>query len=654
MSEPFASSVGTHVQICAHPDDDLFFMAPDLFHAVAAGAEVVSVYLVAGEADGRNVPLGKNGRDDLPVDYEGYVAARQRGLRAAYADAARADTAAPWTYEAYGTSSGFQVERAVLGGEGPPVTLYFFNLAMAGGTPPMRLHRLWTGEIEEQWARRPSGSPLPDVRNAITREGLLDALVDLLAEHRPTTVRTLDPDPDHATYDNGRVTYHDHQEHTAAALFAFEALRRYDTRAPQDAPVVESYRGYGNKVWPDNLSGPTFQDKVRRLDIYGGRDGRRRKHGIDPGDFQLGDRAHRKPYGRSTYARYSHSSTWLRQDGSGALTAFTVLNGNPVQWHEHEGVPTHAPLGTGAPEGGTFSTQLNVVATDDGLLHVFGVHMSLAAGRYEHRRDVMLVSQQQPGGPFGSWQNLGNPYNVEGPNPIKRREIGQPEPAALPGGRLELVVRNFGHGLSHRRQEPTGAWSPWHDLGGTVQEGVAWETSPDGAPELYAPASDRIIRWSRDKASSPFSRGDALPFPAPAGPITHLAMDQNRSLLLVREPGTGRILCYHRQSPEGPWQAEPQVLGGHGGTGPVTATRTHDGRIALAARNDGGTISFAWLPEGVQEPAPTWIASGPLSAHAPSSVLASDGCVATAVLGVDARLHLARWTPGAPAPVWGQ
>lgn len=645
-----APSASTHLQICAHPDDDLFFMAPDLFQAVAAGAEVISVYLVAGEADGRNAALGKKGRDGLPVDYEGYVAARQRGLRAAYADAALGDASAPWTCEAYRTSSGFQVERATLSG-GAPVTLYFFNLAMAGGPPPIRLHTLWTGEIERQSTRRPTGSPLPDAPNALTREELLDALVGLMAEHRPTIVRTLDPDPDHATYENGRVTYHDHLEHTAAALFAFEALRRYE--APQGAPVVESYRGYGNKVWPDNLSAPAFQDKTQRLDIYGGKDGRRRKHGIDPGDFQLGDRAHRKPYGRSTYARYSHSSTWLQQDGGGALTAFTVHNGIPFQWRETESGFTPTPLGADAPEGGTFSPQLNVVATDDGLLHVFGVHMSLAAGRYEHRRDVMLLSQEEPGGSFGSWQNLGNPYNAEGLNPIKRREVGQPEPAALPGGRLEFVVRNFGHGLSHRRQEPTGAWSPWRDLGGSVQEGVAWETSPDGAVELYAPAPDQIIQWIRDKEPSPLSRNGALPFPAPAGPVTYLT-DQERALLFVREPGTGQVLCYHRPSSEESWHPEPQHLGGHGGTGPISATRTPDGRITLAARNDHGTTSFAGLPERADEAPPAWTASGPLSVHAPSSALTSDGLVATAVLGVDAQLHVALWEPATPAPVWEQ
>ncbi|MCC2273856.1 PIG-L family deacetylase [Streptomyces sp. ET3-23] len=648
-------ALGRHVQILAHPDDDLFFMAPDLFHAVAAGAEIVNVYLVAGEADGRNAAHGARNRDRLAVDYEGYVAARQRGLRAVYADAALNDASAPWTREAYRTAGGFHVERASLAGRAP-VTLYFFNLAMTGGRPPMRLHTLWTGEIEQQRTRRPTGSPLPDALpdapEVLTREGLLDALVELLAEHRPSTVRTLDPDPDHATYENGKVTYHDHQEHTAAALFAMEALRRYGEQAPEQAPVVESYRGYGNKVWPGNLSPQVFHDKTRRLDIYGGQDGRRRKHGVDPGDFQLGGSARRKAYGRSTYARYSHASTWLQRDGDGALTAFTVLNGIPVQWKDTDGEFTPRPLGTSAPEGGFFSPQVHAVATEDGLLHVFGVHMSLAAGRYEHRRDVMLVSQQEPGGRFGAWQNLGNPYNAEGLNPIKRREIGQPEPVALPGGGLEFVVRNFDRALSHRRLETTGTWSPWRDLGGTVQEGIAWGTRPDGTVELYAPAPDRIVQWNRADQSPSFSRPQPLPFPAPAGPVTYVTADQGRALLLMRRPGTGEILCHHRPGPQEPWQAEPQSLGGHGGTGPITATRTHDGRIALATRNDHGTLSFARLPEPADEKPPTWTASGPLSVHAPSSVLDADGCVVTAVLGVDARLHVARWEPGTPEPVW--
>ncbi|NUR89231.1 MAG: hypothetical protein HOY71_34545, partial [Nonomuraea sp.] len=64
------------VQVVAHPDDDLLFMAPDLYGAVLAGEPTVTVYLTAGE--------GLAGVDDAH-DPHRYVFDRQEGLRAAYA-----------------------------------------------------------------------------------------------------------------------------------------------------------------------------------------------------------------------------------------------------------------------------------------------------------------------------------------------------------------------------------------------------------------------------------------------------------------------------------------------------------------------------------------------------------------------------------------
>ncbi|MEJ8645510.1 PIG-L family deacetylase [Streptomyces sp. MS1.HAVA.3] len=45
---------GTVLQVVAHPDDDLFFMNPDVSRSISKGVRVATVYLTAGESDGRN------------------------------------------------------------------------------------------------------------------------------------------------------------------------------------------------------------------------------------------------------------------------------------------------------------------------------------------------------------------------------------------------------------------------------------------------------------------------------------------------------------------------------------------------------------------------------------------------------------------------
>ena len=61
----------SHVQVAAHPDDDILFMNPDESLAIRSGARVTSVYLTAGESDVE--PSGE------------YAAQRQAGAHAAFA-----------------------------------------------------------------------------------------------------------------------------------------------------------------------------------------------------------------------------------------------------------------------------------------------------------------------------------------------------------------------------------------------------------------------------------------------------------------------------------------------------------------------------------------------------------------------------------------
>lgn len=75
---------GSALQVVAHPDDDLFFMNPDVSRSIAAGIEVTTVYLTSGEADGRNEAHGSGLEDTaVPADRAAYAEARQNGIRGA-------------------------------------------------------------------------------------------------------------------------------------------------------------------------------------------------------------------------------------------------------------------------------------------------------------------------------------------------------------------------------------------------------------------------------------------------------------------------------------------------------------------------------------------------------------------------------------------
>lgn len=85
MTQPAEANSTSLFQVFAHADDDLYFANPDLYRLLAAGHRVTSVYLTAGEADGRNVDTRDPLRERAPVDFAGYMEARQSGLRSAYA-----------------------------------------------------------------------------------------------------------------------------------------------------------------------------------------------------------------------------------------------------------------------------------------------------------------------------------------------------------------------------------------------------------------------------------------------------------------------------------------------------------------------------------------------------------------------------------------
>ncbi|MFJ6940111.1 PIG-L family deacetylase [Streptomyces sp. NPDC101132] len=58
---------GTVLQVVAHPDDDLYFMNPDIERSISAGHALTTVFLTAGESDGINGQAGETGRPPAPA-----------------------------------------------------------------------------------------------------------------------------------------------------------------------------------------------------------------------------------------------------------------------------------------------------------------------------------------------------------------------------------------------------------------------------------------------------------------------------------------------------------------------------------------------------------------------------------------------------------
>ncbi|MFD0597929.1 PIG-L family deacetylase [Catellatospora coxensis] len=211
------------LNICAHPDDDLYFLNPDVMQALDGGNAVTSVYLTAGEANGVNAQLGE-GRKPKP-DFEGYAAARQYGIRAAYAAMATGNPDSAWRREVRHVGDAVY-ETATLAAA-PHVTLAFLNLrAPVDGPGANRLEWLWDGRRDAQPYLRPTDSPLP-AAGRLTRDEVFAILASLLDTAEPTVVRTLDPAPEHLKYSEDDVEYSDHTDHLYAAWFAVEAVRRH-------------------------------------------------------------------------------------------------------------------------------------------------------------------------------------------------------------------------------------------------------------------------------------------------------------------------------------------------------------------------------------------------------------------------------------------
>ncbi|MFI5617695.1 PIG-L family deacetylase [Streptomyces sp. NPDC051567] len=211
----------------AHPDDDLFFINPEIMRTVRAGCFVSTVYLTAGD-----------GGEEVPHEAKNYAMNRENGIRKAYAEMA----GAPGLWQRDDVRAGGRLVRSFRlfgGGNRPDLRLTFLDLhdGKPRGQEPESLLRLFEGT-------KRSITPLRG-RPAYTEKQLLSVLAALTRGARAERILTLDPDSaSFTTGVDGRV---DHSDHGITARYFRETA--YRTGLPS-----AFYLGYTVFPLPGNLS----------------------------------------------------------------------------------------------------------------------------------------------------------------------------------------------------------------------------------------------------------------------------------------------------------------------------------------------------------------------------------------------------------------
>ncbi|MFF0472210.1 PIG-L family deacetylase [Streptomyces sp. NPDC004284] len=551
------------MQFSAHPDDDLYFMNPDTQRLLDAGVPLVSVYVTAGEHNGRNRIAGM---PETPPDRAAYSAARRQGLRQSYAVALGLPVFTPWRREALTLPGGRRAESDTLVHGARRVELVFLDLPMHAGRRYMALPALWQDRALELRTHLSAGSP-------VTRAGtydydqLVDVLTELLRRHRPTVVHTLDPDPDIQLGDEAtrrrnseQPGYSDHGDHTAAASFTWAALCRWVAEAVRDGEPVPAFtttafRGYYNRHWPKNLPPEVLEEKAARLVPYGGGPSWPCGNPSGCGDYGVGgDRplTNRKGWVRSTHHRWPGPAPALAEEPDGRLAAYGVLGLRAVRWRESAPGVWGEPVDLG---GGPLAPALGSAVLGDGRVLLLGVRFAALDGHgAANRREVVLLEQRSPGGGFLAWRGLGNPERGDD----RGRRIGAPVAVAAPDGRVHLFVRNAGKGVSTRVRAADGAWSPWRPLpgGAEVQDGLTVSLDAAGRVHLYAAGRERVRHWVDGvpqraplplSGSTVASAGGELYSRAPAaarltGPDGDAGLDGYGGVVAARSPALGTVL----------------------------------------------------------------------------------------------------------------
>ncbi|MDJ1134697.1 PIG-L family deacetylase [Streptomyces iconiensis] len=659
------------LQIVAHPDDDLYFINPEVGQALRSGRPLTTVFLTSGESDGVNAPR-KHRPAHSPGDRATYAEARQNGIRAAYAEMVTGDRGTRWKRTVLRTAGGGRAELDTLSGH-PHIRLVWTLLREAGSITahrPHSLHGLWSGQVSTLDTQLTSSGPVPRA-STYTREQLVRTLTGYLRTFRPTHIRIQDPTP--GRLDRNKK-YADHQDHFSGARFAQEALARYERDKKRPHFTVESYLGYFNGGLPHVLGGKAAEDKLRALDTYAWSDRNRTScpHEAGCGDLKMVPRQQHQGWSHGIRHTSGDSTGWLSAGSGDSLRAFSVLDGR-IAVRERRAGGAGGAGGWGAPEllpGTGIDPGLSPVRLADGGTAVFGTRTLIGPEPAGYSREVgFTVQQGGRTGSFGPWQTLGTPEPADA---VGLSDISAPAVSVAPDGALTVVVRNSNHSLSARVQQPGGAWLPWLRLGGRAVHGdPAVGTDAEGRLYVVASTPKNVLAWFQKTPGGDLSGPVTTGLPPTTGPV-RLQEDGDGVRLYFRAPRTGSVSTARLRGADlvrgigagagtvpgtgtGASVIAPVKvtdLGGPGGYGPIGVSRLSGGDTLLAARTGRGDLATtvvrgtpgdAGASGAPGAPArPRWSSTGFLFAGTPSTSAVPSGGGVVAVTGLDGRLY---WAP---------
>ena len=577
----------SHVQVVAHPDDDILFMNPDLSGGIRRHEATTSIYLTGGESS-------------LP-DPQRYVTQRQDGTRAAFARMAAAPD--DWQRTTVPAAGNRPVEVDQLRGR-PEVRLVFLNLpedadpAAAGGEHSLtRLHDDRSGRAEVRTLVPDAGV----VRQPQTyrREDVVANLAALYQRFAPTTIGLQDSQPD-PRYRNEWGRFHNHPDHVVGSDLAREAADRYQARSRRH-PHVINYRDYNVSESPVNLPRAERAAKHDEFGIYTRHDAE-----ADTGGAYADWISH------SRY-RWPEGSQWAGRDGRGVVHAFAV-RGNEIGhwqrtrqgWQPVRWSPAPAPL----------RPALRVVDQ--------GGRLALVAQSLDGHH--VLLNRQAPDGTWPQqWQDLGAPAG----------QSGAPIAVADSRARLVVLARNEAGGVSASREQPSGRFAGWRDLGGRDVQGSATAVlGPDDRLNVFAATNDNVLRWREPAPGRPLP---AAPEPflgvAPASaPVA--ARGPDRSVRLLLEPAGAETVDAYALAPGSDQWSGPHQLPNPGGMGgPALAAGT------ALVRDSSGTVHAA-------RPGGGWVDLGGPVSTTPAAVSGPGGRTTLLATGPDGQLLCDEQLPG--------
>jgi LmbE family N-acetylglucosaminyl deacetylase len=626
-----------HLQIVAHQDDDFLFMNPDLARAIGAGHGIVTVYLTAGQS------VGTAGGVTPVLNREQFAAARQRGIRATYAQ--MTGVANNWSRSLVVPDGVHTVEVYTLVAA-PRIRLYFMNLPDGGDDQFPHTNapsNMWgdasyvTNTIVPLCFAYESCGIQPVPLQFYDRAGVLSVLTAIVDALQPTVVRTLDPQP----FESSQVSY-DNLDHTAAARFADAVLSTYHGPNASRRYSLNHYKGYSFVNYPRGLGYADTLEKTNTALTY---------QPYDPNYNYYA--ANYEPWYHAMWERYPGSTTWLERSGDGRLVLATVEDRRVHVWHEQSpGGPWQGPamLAGDVP----LAPHVTLIRRPDGLLQLFALRLPLERENWSPapslpKQEVVTAVQRPTSAAdpirFGPWSVVGSPDS--GTCGVFTCQFAGPQTAAIDGtGRTFVFAKNSAGRLRYT-SSTGGTWTSWTTpTAEDIVDGIAAHTRDDGRVEVFVTGrSGRLHRFVQQAGTTLFTYDNVfvLSFGGAASAPTVTKNQDGRPEIFYREADTGRVLTVY-ETPGGSW-AGPVVLYGDAGTGPIAALRRNaSGHIMLFERNVWAGISSTWqaAPNNVFHL--QWQIRGGAFIEYPAAASDALGRAVVAVKGGDGQIHLQRET----------